>query len=64
VEVQSTREIEAATMPDEVSIVEALVGAACWALRSLLDALDGIDALTDQLANVSGSIAKLDELDH
>ena len=26
----------------------------CAALRSLFDALDGIDALTDQLANVSG----------
>src|SRR4051812_26430268 len=35
---------------------------ACWALRSLFDALDGIDALTDQLANVSASITKLDEL--
>src|SRR4029079_14241161 len=35
---------------------------ACWALRSLFDALDGIDALTDQLASVSGSITKLDEL--
>ncbi|HET6732590.1 RND family transporter [Mycobacterium sp.] len=34
----------------------------CWALRSLFDALDGINQLTDQLANVSGSIAKLDEL--
>jgi RND superfamily putative drug exporter len=34
----------------------------CWALRSLFDALDGINDLTDQLANVSGSIAKLDEL--
>ncbi|OBA88284.1 hypothetical protein A5662_25320 [Mycobacteriaceae bacterium 1482268.1] len=34
----------------------------CAALRSLFDALDGIDALTDQLASVSGSIAKLDEL--
>ncbi|OBK70969.1 hypothetical protein A5651_20175 [Mycobacterium sp. 1274761.0] len=34
----------------------------CAALRSLFDALDGVDALTDQLANVSGSIAKLDEL--
>jgi RND superfamily putative drug exporter len=34
----------------------------CFALRSLFDALDGIDQLTDQLANVSGSIAKLDEL--
>jgi putative drug exporter of the RND superfamily len=34
----------------------------CWALRSLFDALDGINALTDQLANVSASIAKLDEL--
>jgi RND superfamily putative drug exporter len=34
----------------------------CWALRSLFDALDGINSLTDQLANVSGSIAKLDEL--
>jgi RND superfamily putative drug exporter len=35
---------------------------ACWALRSLFDALDGIDALTDQLGNVSASITKLDEL--
>ena len=34
----------------------------CAALRSLFDALDGIDALTDQLGNVSGSINKLDEL--
>ncbi|KUH84619.1 MMPL family transporter [Mycobacterium sp. IS-1556] len=34
----------------------------CWAMRSLFDALDGINELTDQLANVSGSIAKLDEL--
>jgi RND superfamily putative drug exporter len=34
----------------------------CFALRSLFDALDGIDALTDQLASVSGSIAKLDAL--
>ena len=34
----------------------------CAALRSLFDALDGIDALTDQLASVSGSITKLDEL--
>ena len=34
----------------------------CWAFRSLFDALDGIDELTDQLANVSGSIAKLDAL--
>ncbi|HTI77373.1 MAG TPA: MMPL family transporter, partial [Mycobacterium sp.] len=35
---------------------------ACWALRSLFDALDGIDALTDQLGDVSASITKLDEL--
>jgi len=35
---------------------------ACWAIRSLFDALDGINDLTDQLANVSGSISKLDEL--
>ncbi|MDQ2637768.1 MAG: RND family transporter, partial [Actinomycetota bacterium] len=34
----------------------------CWALRSLFDALDGINDLTDQLADVSGSIAKLDQL--
>src|SRR5690349_1713214 len=34
----------------------------CWALRSLFDALDGVDALTEQLANVSASITKLDEL--
>jgi RND superfamily putative drug exporter len=34
----------------------------CTAFRSLFDALDGIDALTDQLASVSGSIDKLDKL--
>ncbi|MDX1888890.1 MMPL family transporter [Mycolicibacterium sp. 050158] len=35
---------------------------ACAALRSIFDALDGIDALTDQLGDVAGSIAKLDAL--
>lgn len=35
---------------------------ACASFRSLFDALDGIDALTEQLGSVSGSIAKLDEL--
>ncbi|MDT5145685.1 MAG: putative drug exporter of the superfamily, partial [Mycobacterium sp.] len=35
---------------------------ACAALRSLFDALDGIDTLTDELADVAGSIAKLDAL--
>ncbi len=34
----------------------------CAALRSIFDALDGIDALTDQLGDVAGSIAKLDAL--
>ena len=34
----------------------------CNAFRSLFDSLDGINELTDQLANVSQSIAKLDEL--
>jgi putative drug exporter of the RND superfamily len=34
----------------------------CWALRSLFDALDGIDALTEQLANVTASLDKLDTL--
>ena len=34
----------------------------CWALRSLFDALDGVDALTDQLGNVTASLDKLDAL--
>ena len=34
----------------------------CFALRSLFDALDGIDALTDQLANVTTSLDKLDSV--
>jgi RND superfamily putative drug exporter len=34
----------------------------CAALRSVFDSLDGIDALTDQLGDVAGSIAKLDAL--
>jgi RND superfamily putative drug exporter len=35
---------------------------ACAAFRSVFDALDGIDALTDQLANVTASLDKLDKL--
>ncbi|MGU3499616.1 MMPL/RND family transporter [Mycobacterium sp. C31M] len=34
----------------------------CAAIRSLFDALDGVDALTDQLDSVSSSIAELDAL--
>ncbi|WP_078280866.1 RND family transporter [Mycobacteroides franklinii] len=34
----------------------------CAAVRSIFDALDGIDALSDQLNDVAGSIAKLDAL--
>ncbi|OBC01561.1 hypothetical protein A5784_17705 [Mycobacterium sp. 852013-50091_SCH5140682] len=34
----------------------------CAALRSIFDALDGIDALTDQLGNVTASLDKLDQL--
>ena len=34
----------------------------CNAFRSLFDSLDGINELTEQLGNVSTSIAKLDEL--
>ncbi|MEB3021022.1 MMPL/RND family transporter [[Mycobacterium] crassicus] len=34
----------------------------CAAIRSVLDALDGIDLLTSQLDDVAGSIAKLDAL--
>jgi putative drug exporter of the RND superfamily len=35
---------------------------ACWALRSLFDALDGISALTDNLSDVAAAFAKLDAL--
>ncbi len=35
---------------------------ACAALRSVFDALDGIDELADELGRVSGSITKLDQL--
>ncbi|MBY0286310.1 MAG: MMPL family transporter [Mycobacteriaceae bacterium] len=34
----------------------------CFAIRSLFDALDGINALTDQLANVTTSLDKLDSI--
>ncbi|MET0451850.1 MAG: MMPL family transporter [Mycobacterium sp.] len=34
----------------------------CWAVRSVFDTLDGIDALTDQLGDVAASFAKLDAL--
>jgi RND superfamily putative drug exporter len=34
----------------------------CWALRSIFDALDGIDALTDQLGSVTASLDKLDAI--
>ncbi|BBZ79414.1 membrane protein [Mycolicibacterium anyangense] len=35
---------------------------ACAALRSIFDALDGVDALTDQLGNVTASLDKLTAL--
>jgi len=34
----------------------------CWATRSLFDAIDGIDKLTDQLASLTASLDKLDAL--
>ncbi|MBX7431908.1 MMPL family transporter [Mycobacterium sp. Y57] len=34
----------------------------CWALRSIFDALDGIDALTDHFGEVTASLDKLNEL--
>jgi RND superfamily putative drug exporter len=34
----------------------------CWAFRSLFDALDGIDALSEQLSSVTVSLDKLDAL--
>jgi RND superfamily putative drug exporter len=34
----------------------------CWAIRSLYDALDGIDALTDQFGNITASLDKLNTL--
>jgi RND superfamily putative drug exporter len=34
----------------------------CFAIRSIFDALDGIDALADQLGNVTTSLDKLDKL--
>src|SRR5271163_1835383 len=34
----------------------------CWALRSLYDAIDGIDALSEQLARLTASLDKLDAL--
>src|SRR6201996_5208738 len=34
----------------------------CWSLRSLFDALDGVDALTDDLHNVNHDTQKLDTL--
>src|ERR1700752_254806 len=34
----------------------------CWAFRSLFDGLDGINALTEQLASVTTSLEKLDSL--
>ncbi|MEE6176596.1 MMPL/RND family transporter [Mycobacterium sp. 050134] len=35
---------------------------ACWAIRSVLDALDGIDQLTEKFENLTATLDKLDEL--
>ena len=35
---------------------------ACWALRSVFDTLDGIDALSDDLEALTGDMHRLDEL--
>ena len=34
----------------------------CWSLRSIFDALDGIDAVTDKLQGLTGDLDQLDEL--
>jgi RND superfamily putative drug exporter len=34
----------------------------CWALRSIFDALDGIDQVTDQLQSVTGDLDHMDQL--
>jgi RND superfamily putative drug exporter len=34
----------------------------CWSLRSIFDALDGIDALTDQFGQITSSLDKLNAL--
>ena len=34
----------------------------CWAIRSIFDALDGIDALTDQFGQITASLDKLNAL--
>jgi RND superfamily putative drug exporter len=34
----------------------------CWAIRSIFDALDGIDALTDQFGQITASLDKLNGL--
>ena len=35
---------------------------ACWSLRSILDALDGLDQLVEKLGGLAGAISKLDLL--
>ncbi|OBK43430.1 RND family transporter [Mycobacterium sp. 1081908.1] len=35
---------------------------ACWAIRSVLDALDGVDQLTEKFENLTATLDKLDEL--
>jgi putative drug exporter of the RND superfamily len=35
----------------------------CWALRSLFDALDGVDALTDQLGDITASLDKINAIE-
>jgi RND superfamily putative drug exporter len=35
----------------------------CWAIRSLFDALDGIDALTDELGDITGSFDKINAIE-
>jgi RND superfamily putative drug exporter len=35
----------------------------CWALRSIFDALDGVDALSDQLAGITTSLDKLNAVE-
>ncbi|WP_081287015.1 RND family transporter [Mycobacterium colombiense] len=34
----------------------------CWSLRSLFDALDGIDEITDKLEDLTGDLDRLDQL--
>ena len=57
---RSDRRPEKNEVRPQINAAGNMISPACWALRSIFDAIDGIDKLTEQFQNLTASLDKLD----